>query len=303
MIIRDGIVVGAGALEQLENRQALVVPYAARTRLLADRLGQDFEATIQVFDNLPLAQNGDRHTVLRAKTAQFLALGRARLRLELPGLVARHFNLLETSNTLDMMKEIVVPFADDCLAVITQVEGCFESDSMISRVFSQSSGVVKRRRLNGELATTRQRIEEQCPFAETNDVRLTLMILGRDALIGTLAGSLALHFKQAAGRQLSEDIFDSMPTRTGVPYVDRIMPDGKVVRCELSGLRGDQRSGFFGKGAHVCLGRAISRDIFSEVSQFLSRVDRHVHVRSYHLRKDDVFDIPEIFEVGLWNKK
>lgn len=303
MTIPDGTFDGAGALKQIENNQALVVPYAARVRLLADRLGQDFDATIQVFDNLPLAQNGERHRILRAKTAQFLALGRARLRLELPILVARHFNHLKTSDTLDMMKEIVVPFVDDCLAVITEVEGCFESDSMISRVFSQSAGVAKRRRLNGELVSLRQRIEDKCPFAETNDVRITLMILGRDALIGTLAGSLALYFKQVAGRQLSEEIFDSMPTRTGVPYIDRIMPDGKAVRCALSGLRGDQRSGFFGKGAHVCLGRAITTEIFSEVSQFLSHVDRCVDVRTYHLRKDDVFDIPEIFEVDLWTKK
>lgn len=302
-MIVDQTVDGAGALKVLENNQALVSPYAARVRVLADKLGQNFDAITQAFDDLPLAQNGERHTVLRAKTAQFLAPRRACLRLELPSLVARHFNHLKTSDTLDMMKEIVVPFVDDCLAVITEVEGFFESDSMISRVFSQSAGVAKRRRLNGELVGLRQRIKDKCPFAETNDVRLTLMILGRDALIGTLAGSLASYFKQAAGRQLSEEIFDSMPTRTGVPYVDRIMPDGKVVRCALSGLRGDQRSAFFGKGAHVCLGRAITTDIFSEVSQFLSHLDRRVDVRSYHLRKDDVFDIPEIFEVDLWTKK
>lgn len=81
MTIPDGTFDGAGALKQIENNQALVVPYAARVRLLADRLGQNFDATVQVFDNLPLAQNGERHRILRAKTAQFLAFRASTLKI------------------------------------------------------------------------------------------------------------------------------------------------------------------------------------------------------------------------------
>lgn len=299
----DEIFTGAAALSQIANRQALVVPYAARVRQLAERLGQNFDATIQTFDHLPLAQNGEQHRVSRAKAAQFLGPGRARLKRELPSLVARHFSPLETSKTLEVMVEIIIPFVDDCLTIVSEVAGDFEADSMVSRLFSQSAGVAKRRRLNRELIALRLRVEDKCPHAEANDIRLALMILGRDALIGTLAGSLAFFFEHLDGRQLSAETFSDTPTRTGVPYIDRVMADGKTVRCQLSDLSGNKRTGFFGKGIHACLGRAISADIFAEVSEFLSLVDRSVSIQNYRLRKDDVFDFPEFFEIELWTKE
>ena len=287
------------ALEMLSDPCATVVPYAERYKTLGAHVGIDMGAVIATFDGLPLANDGPVHKALRQATAQYLGKMRPAVKAALPSLVDRHMAPLATPGTVDVMPEVVRPLIDAMTAVLTKVDHDFGPDSLVSRLFSQSMGPRKRMRLNAELSALRDAFQTVEP--ETLDERVTLAVLGRDAALGTVSLSLADHFEAVAGRPVNAERFESVPTRTGVPYVDRVI-DGQDFRCRLQSLEGqeaDVRQNYFGKGAHLCLGRAITLDLFAEMARWLGGCTRRVRVVALELRKDDVFHLPGVFRIEV----
>ena len=61
------------------------------------------------------------------------------------------------------------------------------------------------------------------------------------------------------------------------------------------------RTGFFGAGAHACLGRPLSIEVWRAMTEQLSRVSLRAHIFSYTARTSDyVFTCPEELEVILF---
>ena len=143
--------------------------------------------------------------------------------------------------------------------------------------------------------------------------RVTLAILGRDALIGTLGSSLHAFLEKQEGMPLFGARFDPVPTHTGVPFIDRearfdtdvagvSVAEGHEVRCQLQSFSEEparHRGRFFGAGAHLCLGKPVSLDLFREISDHLHQLATRAKVLDFALRKDDVFNIPDTFEVEV----
>ncbi|MEM6889296.1 MAG: hypothetical protein AAF636_14280, partial [Pseudomonadota bacterium] len=77
---------------------------------------------------------------------------------------------------------------------------------------------------------------------------------------------------------------------------------GDTVRCQLQTLENQpepDRDRFFGKGAHVCLGRTVSQHMFDDLSDFLSMLSVCVSNVDFRLRRDDVFLMPETFTATI----
>ena len=289
-----------------------VTPFADRVEALAARTGLDFSATIFALRALPLATPRGPHGPMRRAMAAAMAPRLPLLRERLPDIVAERFAVLARPGEVEMMDEVVVPVVGDALAILSGVEVAPGDCTLVSRIFSEILGPSRRLRLEGEIRSLRARIEAAFPEAGEAEVgqRLALVILGRDALIGTLARSLGALFEEGAPFAALD--WPEVPPRTGVPFIDRVavadgvvsggaVSTGQSIRASLqmheTGL--GEALGFFGAGAHLCLGRTPALDIWREVGRHVRTLPGRPEIVEFRLRKDDVFAFPETFRLRV----
>ncbi len=298
------VLTGQAATDVLASADFDVVPYAGRYQALSDRLGVDFDAILFTLRHLPLGLRGVDHADHRADVAKLIAERRAALRAALPSMIARWFGCLSVPGRHELMAAAVEPCVDAMIAELAGIDPDLGESSLVSRVFSQKIGVAQRRRLNGELARLIARLRKA--FPGDSDVRIgsrvTLVVLGRDAMIGTLAFSLKAYF------DTPEAGFARVPSHTGVPYIDRQavktargVAEGTILRCLLQSLEGGtdaDRQRFFGAGAHVCLGRVAAMDLFQGLAGHLAGLSGRIRVEEFSIRDCDVFAVLQT----LWVK-
>lgn len=307
---------GSDAAAVLGNPQFIPVDYAVRYQDLSAKLQLDFSNILFAFAHIPLTLSGSAHRACRASMARRIQPSQKHLAPIIPELVRAHFDPIATPGDVDVMQDCVHPFVN---AVMTQMSGVptHLDLSLVSRIFSANMGVAKRRRLEAQLSAARAELERLYPDEGPDDLgeRLALVVLGKDALLGTLARTLHHHFDRAKGKPLCEADLARGPTRTGVPFIDRQAISetavganrchtGDVVRCHLETLEKENDFGherFFGKGEHLCLGRRISLVIFQEMAEFLGTLPVRIETKEFELRKDDVFRLPETFVVRVSN--
>jgi hypothetical protein len=289
-----------------------VTPFADRVAALAARTGLDFSATVFALRALPLATPRGPHAPMRRALAAALAPRLPVLRERLAGIVANRFAVLSRPGEVEMMDAVVVPLVGDVLTVLSGVEVAADECGLVSRIFSEILGPSRRLRLEGEVRELRSRIEAAFPGADEAETgqRLALVILGRDALIGTVARSLEALFRE--GVPFAALDWPEAPPRTGVPFIDRVavaegivssrhVAPGKTMRASLqlheTGI--GEALGFFGAGAHVCLGRTPALDLWREIGRYVTALPGRPEVLEFRLRKDDVFAYPETFRVQV----
>ncbi|MEO1776734.1 MAG: hypothetical protein AAFS07_17480 [Pseudomonadota bacterium] len=299
-------------LKVLSDDRFVPVDYGDRHAALGDRLGLDFSAITFAIEHIPLCQHGERHAESRKRMAQVIADGRARMVARIPEHVERRLAPLRVPGRHDAIDAIVNPLVNDLISDLIGVKLDVGPDSNVSGIFSQAAGVSKRKRMQAELQTLRERLEEAFGdqgVAAVGD-RVGLAILGRDATLGTLSFSMAAHIERAEGRPLSTVVAEPTPTHTGVPYVDRRpVPGLEEVAAEpqrrvhLSAFEEAEnardRHKFFGAGIHVCLGRPLTLDLWKHVAAYMADCDRQVRVLELRTRKDDVFRCPDIFQIEV----
>jgi hypothetical protein len=292
-----------------------VTPFADRIATLAQRTGLDLSATIFALNALPLAADRTRHGDLRRAMAAALAPRLPLLRDRLPEIVAARFAPLGRPGQIDMMAGVIVPCVGDVLAILSGVAVDAERCTLVSRIFSEVLGPARRLRLEDELRGLRQAINTAFPDAPEPEVamRLAMVILGRDTLIGTLACSLHDVIRTAQGRPFAQMPVPDVPPRTGVPYIDRVAiaegdvgghhaTPGEPMRAHLHLYENGGPAaalGFFGAGAHLCLGRTPALDLWRATARELATFRGTPRVVSFGLRKDDVFAYPDRFVVDV----
>jgi hypothetical protein len=293
-----------------------VVPYSNRYELLSQRLGIDFSTIILALTNIPLCLRGSAHQEKRRTIAKIIAEQTEEVQSIIPAVVANRFACLNLTGQHDVLNTAIIPSADDVLSVIVGMPLGLAENSLISRVFSRNIGVSKRKKMEAELHMLRNRLTERFSKMGTEQigVRLALAVVGRDALIGTLANSLHEIFASQKGTRLCDIAYDQIPLKTGVPYIDRVATEdgeaagtyfleGAEVTVRLDAYEASEdpkdRLGFFGHGRHLCLGRPLSLDLWRAIVSHLSSVDRRVVATRLSLRKDDVFCLPSEFLVEV----
>jgi hypothetical protein len=289
-----------------------VTPFADRVAALAARTGLDFSATVFALRALPLATPRGAHAPMRRAMAAAMAPRLPVLRERLPALVADRLAVLSRPGEVEMMDEVVVPLVGDVLAILSGVEVAPGDCTLVSRIFSEILGPSRRLRLEAEVRALRARIEAAFPEADEAEVgqRLALVILGRDALIGTVARSLEALFQ--TGAPFTALDWPEAPPRTGVPFIDRVaVAEGVVSGHSVTGGQSIRASlqlhetgvgdalGFFGAGAHLCLGRTPALDLWREVGRYVTTLPGRPEVTDFRLRKDDVFAFPETFRLRV----
>jgi len=292
----------------LGTKDFVPVDYEARHRMLGGHLDFDVSDILAAIRHVPLCARAQAHTASRKRIAKLIAEGTSDMvsfvREDVPAMVS---DLLLPGGH-DVMAEFVDPCVNKLMSASVGVPIDLGHDTLVSRLFSQAMGISKRRRMNAELAELRRVIAHHLPHLSESEVgdRIALCILGTDALRGTLGCSLKALFE--------EDANPAEYPRTGVPYIDREalkscpvngvdQPAHTVVRARLDQFErpefAGERNRFFGYGAHVCLGRKIAVDLWQQVHLCATRSLANVTVTKYRLRRDDVFNIPEKFEIEV----
>lgn len=298
--------------EILKAKDLDVVPYALRITALAERLDQDFSTTIAALNSIPLCQPRTHHPAVRRAIAEMIAARTEPMKAALPAMVATRLAPLTKPGSVEMMTQVILPLVGDMISGLVDTPLQFSPGDSISRVFSQSIGVAKRRRMEADLATLTANLHRAFPAASADTIGLkrSLAILGHDALTGTLGCSLQTVLATAAGQAFSTMDWPDLPPRTGVPYIDRValcdvkvgdtdVSAGEAVRAHLAEYENADdaraRLSFFGAGAHLCLGRALSLDLWRAMTLALQACPMVPRIEAFVLRRDDVFHIPETF--------
>ncbi len=308
--------IGSDPAEILSARALDVAPYRDRVRLLTERFGLELDATLFALGALPICLPRADHPERRRAIARFIAARAEAVRAELPALVAEHFAALRRPGRADVMREAVEPGVAALLSLLTGVPIVFDRHAHVSRIFSPGLGPARRRQVEAEL---RDFIAEcRARFAQDDEamtgLRLSLLILGRDALVGTLGVSLQRLVAAADGAAWRDIDWPATPPATGVPYIERVavepvtvagraLAPGNSIRAELASYEAAPdprtRASFFGAGAHLCLGRTLALDLWAALGAFLAQGDERPRLLTFALRRDDVFAIPERFEIEV----
>lgn len=303
------------ATEVLSSRDFRVFPYIEGYEGLAERLKLDFGSILWTLGHIPLCLDGDDHAAQRADVARLIAERRTEVQARLPALTQAHLAVLHRPGVHDAMAEIVLPCVDGVIDALAGVPLDLPQDALVSRIFSRMMGVARRKRLEAELASVIAQIRAAYPDDPPLRIgsRVALVVLGRDAMIGTLGRSLHAYFVATDGRRLDEVPDGFRLTHTGVPYIDRQarcptqvglrdVAKDEALRCLLKSLEDgpeDDRMRFFGMGGHLCLGRAVALDVFAAMADALARCPMRVAVTDFALREDDVFAFPSTFNIRV----
>lgn len=303
----------------LSSSKLLPSDYIGSYVLLEERLGLDFSTIRHVVGHIPLCNSGELHSRLRRKTGQYLATRRQAIhdmfKNELPELVAG----LDRPGRFDLMPDLVRPLVEKFNRAVVGIDlpKTLSIDN-VSIIFDRSLGVARRRIIEAELIELQAAIAAQLGLdARHPDVamRVSLLILGKDALLGSLGESLRFMVQKAGGNRLDEiDLPDMLPA-TGVGFTERVatahvefdgialQPDERVrvmlQTHEMDGINADANR-FFGVGQHACLGRPFSLDLWKSLIALLAKLPRRMELVSHSYRVDNyIFICPESLEVDV----
>lgn len=294
------------------------VSYAEDYAALAARFGFDFSGLQFAFAHIPLCLHGGAHAHKRRAISEFLASRKTLLAARLPQLISRHFSALGREGRLELMHEVIEPFVHELTCLIADVDvdearGC----SRTSQIFDRLTGLGRRRAMEAEVSSLLSMLRRVAGHASEEEIgtRLALFILGRDPLAGTLGESLYRLLNANPGARLSDLDFPECPPETGVPFIERIViapidldgvpfGPGDRVRIFLQSFAYDDggigRTNFFGAGAHACLGRPLSLELWSGVGGFLATLPTRITVDALQPRVSDyIFTCPESLTVEI----
>lgn len=287
----------------------------SRHHELSQRLGFDISEIARVAQYIPLFLTGQDHLESRKRLAILISAGAERARRVLAERLPELQAQLLTPGRHNVMDEFICPLVDDLMSAMVGAKVALAPDTMITRIFSPSIGVAKRRRLNSELGSVFTQIKAQLTEPAEVDIcdRMVLCILGTDALRGTLGCSLHQIFQQL-DCQVADELNAVAPPRTGVSYVDRAVETSTKINGKCH-ERGDMfrvllknfetyetqeaRNRFFGQGAHTCLGRKISLEIWTAIMAQLNKTPRKVGVLEFGMSRNDVFAVPDKFIIEV----
>jgi hypothetical protein len=286
---------------------------------LERRTAHSFPNLLFAFRHVPLCLNGSDHRDARRRIADFLSRRRAGFAAAVPGMVDRHFAVLDRQSDVDLMDDVLNPLVAEFIGALTETKitdgGSIRRASLI---FDRMLGLKKRLQLEEEIGSIRAMIR-QSPGADLSEedegLRLALFVLGHDALLGTLGENLYQILKANSKRRLDEIAFPAIPVETGVPYVERVVAEpfehagiafsrGERIRVLMQGLvysaEAEDRARMFGVGLHACLGRQMSLDIWARITAKLSKTRRTVEILSYAMRTGDyVFTCPSLLLIRV----
>jgi hypothetical protein len=287
-------------------------PHAAQT--IMDRIGIDLSLTRSVFDEIPLANEGDTRATLPRKMAHVIAdyedLAVNSLQLKLDELTPKIFT---PNKTFDLVDDFFAPLFDSLVTKLTgtTISREFAPES-ISQIFDRMLSLNRRMSIERQLRALVEYLDDKHNDLNVEPrVAVALMVLGKDALIGSLSCSLHAVLNVNSGVEFCKIEWPQLIPFTGVPYIERIAMDsqtfgahhirkGDRVRLYFdacSKLVGSpEEILYFGTGKHTCLGRKMSQRVWKALVDNLRKKQIRAHVDKFGFRSNDyVFNYPTCF--------
>lgn len=293
-------------------------PAVEHYRDMPNSLAVQFESVAFAFDHIPLCLSGEEHTALRRRASEHIAARRGAIQNWMTTRMPLFAAPFQTPGQFDVARQVVEPMVREFIGVIADVDltGRDEIETG-SLIFDKSISMSRRIRLAEDMESLQQHIRAALgPDADDDEVgmRLGLVVVGHDATVGTFSESLSRIFADAAGKCLNELEFPKFAPQTGVPFVERIATSPfsaagidfetgarlRIVLQTYSQSPPDTHHRFFGAGAHACLGRPVSTDLWKAFTGVLAELSTRVALLSYELAADNyVFNVAKRFEVEV----
>ena len=260
---------------------------------VAARYGESFPNLVFVANAQPLLNEGELHVAMRRRMAAFLAKRRAPLQAVIGEISDRHLKRLATDAETDLVADCCLPLVRDYFSALVGAEAPVPFTPVtLTRIFDHWLGLGAIRQIEQGIVDLRAFVAKTCAAsvaAEGEDLIVALLIVGRDSLLATLAESLSATLAQNAGGPCADMDFGEHPVETGVAIAERVaiepvvageatIAKGERVRLYLQSLNYSDKVSVqrlvFGAGAHSCLGRQLSLDLWPAVTDAVRRFGR-----------------------------
>jgi len=319
-LTKSWIITEPGCCERLlASRDTRPATYSDDYVALEKRLAVDFSNVLLAFLHIPMCLHEEEHRKARRRVAEHLAARRLDLAASTTKSLAVHLEPLRQEGEVEIVRQVLEPLILSVTEPLTDIPPVVAAECRtVSTIFDKSIGPRKRQRVDAELGRMRAAIVCKLgPNAseEAVGLRLALAILGRDTLLGTLGESLYSVLSANQGRRLNEISYPQIPPETGVPYIERIAVKsfcdkqtrfnvGDRLRIYLQAFAYSasplEQPKIFGMGSHLCLGKALSIDLWKGITSFLGDIPLYADIVSHVLRTDDyVFLCPSRLSARL----
>ncbi len=285
-----------------------VVDMAAHYREIERATGLDMSRAITFIERIPLFLRGEAHKNARRRLAGLLSAARPQMVAKRePHLARLQQRLGDPDGTFDLVADVLVPmYADMSTAFLPEADHLGTEIVEFTRLFDPVTGLARRKRMNDAIG--RVVAASPAPAGDTLDA-LALTVLGHDPFIASLGLTVAgVIGGEEPLRRLCDMNWPTEIAETGLPATERDalrdttlgttpIAAGTRVRVDLDALGPDS---YFGIGAHLCIGRALSRESWTALASVFAGSTSKASLERVTIREPDrIFRYPETIRITL----
>jgi hypothetical protein len=294
-------------IELLRDERLIVPNVVDAIQRVEKRYNRNFPNLLFAVRSIPLLLNGQVHREARRALADVVTQGRANVIAALPEFMGRYVEPMDRRTNPDWIASTFIPLVGD---VFCRMCDCPESlpfpKLVMTRLFDRFVSLAALDAAERQIALLRLELGKTAPNADP-DLVVALFIIGRDSLVGTLATSLHSILRQNLNRRFADIEFPDFPPETGVAIAERIatrsvtigphtVAAGDKVRMFFQPMSSADgavaRENLFGAGAHSCIGRPISLDVWRAMIKALNRFSSLVTSVSCEFEPNNIFVTP-----------
>jgi len=309
---------GDQVVELLRDRRLLCPNAVAGLVRLQQKYAVSLPNLVFAATHIPLLNEGAPHLAMRRALSRYLDEARERMAEAGQALVERHFASLEREGEVELVDDVLVPLMRDFFSELAGMPGRLPFVPLVNTtLFDHWVTLKSLLAAEAEIGELRRAIAEvrgPAMTAEEEQLIVAVSILARDSLLSTLADGLRLLLGASPGRRMDEIEYPARPPETGVAIAEREAGEafdyGGVrfnrddwIRLYYHGVtHGPGRTNanlMFGSGAHACLGRYLSLDLWQSIARKLATIPRRVDMVEFAYRRNRVFVMPQIVRLRL----
>jgi hypothetical protein len=307
----------------LWNSDFIVHEY--RFDLALSRHGVDLPHLTRMRDFLPLAVEGERHTLLRDRMVKEISLNTVAAVDAYEAALAAALNeaiVRSRDGKACLAQDVFLPSLRKASIILAGLAPHLSSIEAIDRLidlplfFDDMISLRKREQLELIGSQVLQAMPVDMGLDEKY-LRLSMLTLAVDTLSASMTLSVKTILEREPGVPLNQINWDTELTTTGLPYIerkasknirlsDKVISENDRVRLlvDAAGVQGNAcprySNLYFAVGAHQCIGKAVSRKIWKSTTKHLRAIDRTLHVTAHSFRsRDCVFSLLETLEVDI----
>ena len=305
-------------LRLLRHRALACEETVSQIATVGERYGIAFDNLLFAARIIPLMNEGDPHVRMRRRMARFLTDRREPLLAIQSGLVDRHLGKIAAAAEVDLVADIFLPLVREYFSVLVDASELIPFDQVaITRMFDRYLSLKTLKKIEQDIGALRATVRRVCrqPVSDGDEeLFVALLILGRDSLLATLAESIGATLAGHVGRSLGDVGYPAFPNETGVAIAERVATEtiafggveiaaGERVRLYLQSLNYSERASvqrlIFGAGAHSCLGRQLSLDLWPALTGALRAIPRVIASVEHGYVRNHIFAMPDRVRVRL----